>query len=164
MIGEMTGTVGAGSGGTGDFGAPSEMNGGGTPAGMAPEPPAQAGSGGMGAGSDAGTDGGADAGVDAATPTDCAGIATAFEEELSAAQDCSGGAACTQSYAGSGCSDGLFPLCGVPHIEGADLTRLTTLDHAYRKGACHGTDPVACADCALPAGAVCTMGRCAAEY
>lgn len=155
VIGDMIGNMGAGTGGSGAAAQPPEVMTGGSFAGesgsVAPAP------------TDGGVDSGVDAGGDAQTPTlTCAELPDQFETALAAAQDCSGGETCTHTFIGTGCSDGLAPLCGVAHRDGADLSELIELDMQYRFSDCNAGKPTACADCAVP-NTACVSGRCVTQ-
>ena len=141
--------------------------------GTSPVPPSPSGANGGemnagGAGSTVPQDAGGaavDAGPDASTDAgalSCDDIEAEFQAELARVQDCSHGEACTHSSLNAGCigtsNNGLLPLCGLAHREGADLSALLSLDDAYGGGACY-TGPIVCAACVQPNPA-CVQGRC----
>ena len=155
VMDDLVGAIGGGSGGTGGTAEPPESNSGASGAGGE-------------AGSvapmliDAGVDSGTDAGPDAQVNASCADVEAEFAAELARVQDCSAGDACTHTPLNAGCigssNNGLLPLCGLVHREGADFSALLELDKAYGAGACY-KGPAVCAGCAQPA-VSCVDGRC----
>ena len=93
----------------------------------------------------------------------CDELAAEAQQILDTVQACTDADTCDSSFLGSGCSDGLLPVCGFGHVEGADLTRLTNLDREYRDRECV-TGPIACADCAGPTSVECQSGTCTPVY
>jgi hypothetical protein len=91
-------------------------------------------------------------------------MADEAEQIFTEVTSCMAADTCEFASIGSGCTDGLLPLCGFGHVTGADLSRLTELDSTYRSDDCIGEDPVACADCAAPVSADCVEGACVVSY